>query len=101
MKLDPENVGTDQLRQLWAGAEARLDDAAVQRVANAAESVDRIVASRETVYGVNNGFGPLAHTRKPCDRLASDDRPEIAGPRSRLFGCAARSDRCAPRLAGS
>jgi histidine ammonia-lyase len=40
------------------------------RVAEAAESVDRIVASGETVYGVNTGFGLLANTRIPDDRLA-------------------------------
>lgn len=70
MKLDPENVSLGQLRELWSGAEARLDDASMQRVANAAASVDRIVAGGETVYGVNTGFGLLANTRIPDDRLA-------------------------------
>src|SRR5690349_9980187 len=42
----------------------------MQRVAKAAASVDRIVASGETVYGVNTGFGLLANTRIPDDRLA-------------------------------
>ena len=70
MKLDPENVSLDQLRELWAGADARLDDPSMQRVANAAASVDRIVAGGETVYGVNTGFGLLANTRIPDDRLA-------------------------------
>src|SRR4051812_12370613 len=42
----------------------------MQRVANAAASVERIVASGETVYGVNTGFGLLANTRIPDDRLA-------------------------------
>ena len=70
MKLDPEHVGLDQLRELWSGAEARLDEASMQRVVNAAASVDRIVASGETVYGVNTGFGLLANTRIPDDRLA-------------------------------
>ena len=70
MKLNPENVSLDQLRELWLGAQARLDDAAMQRIANAAASVDRIVASGETVYGVNTGFGLLANTRIPDARLA-------------------------------
>src|SRR3954465_939745 len=70
LKLDPENVSIDQLRQLWTGADARLDDASMQRVATAAASVDRIVAGGETVYGVNTGFGLLANTRIPDDRLA-------------------------------
>src|SRR4051812_47382012 len=42
----------------------------MERVAAAAASVDRIVASGETVYGVNTGFGLLANTRIPDDRLA-------------------------------
>src|SRR5688500_11957866 len=42
----------------------------MQRVRAAAASVDRIVASGETVYGVNTGFGLLASTRIGDDRLA-------------------------------
>src|SRR5512147_742909 len=42
----------------------------MQRVSEAAASVDRIVAGGETVYGVNTGFGLLANTRIPDDRLA-------------------------------
>ena len=68
--LNPENLELLTLRELWAGADARLDEASMQRVAEAAESVDRIVASGETVYGVNTGFGLLANTRIPDDRLA-------------------------------
>src|SRR6185295_18811203 len=70
MKLNPETISLDELRQLWSGAEARLDDASMQRIANAAASVERIVAGGETVYGVNTGFGLLANTRIPADRLA-------------------------------
>ena len=33
MKLNPENISLDQLRQLWLGAEARLDDGSMERVA--------------------------------------------------------------------
>jgi histidine ammonia-lyase len=69
VKLNPENVTLDQLRRLWRGEDARLDDAAMQRVAVAAASVDRIVAGGETVYGVNTGFGLLANTRIPDARL--------------------------------
>jgi len=70
LKLNPEQVSLDELRKLWTGAPARLDDASMQRVAEAAASVDRIVAGGETVYGVNTGFGLLANTRIPNDRLA-------------------------------
>jgi len=70
VKINPQEVALDDLRQLWAGAEFRLDDASLQRVAEAAASVERIVAGGETVYGVNTGFGLLANTRIPDDRLA-------------------------------
>jgi histidine ammonia-lyase len=70
VKLDPTRIDLATLRRIWAGATARLDDAAMQRVAEAAASVERIVAGGETVYGVNTGFGLLASTRIPDDRLA-------------------------------
>ena len=72
MKLNPDDVSLDLLRRFWSGevAVAQLDEAAMQRIVNAAASVDRIVAGGETVYGVNTGFGLLANTRIPDDRLA-------------------------------
>ena len=70
MKLDPERIDLATLRQLWAGADARLNDSSMKRVVESAASVERIVASGETVYGVNTGFGLLANTRIPDDRLA-------------------------------
>src|SRR5690348_8275937 len=70
LKLNPESIDLATLRKLWTGEAASLDDASMQRVANAAASVDRIVASGDTVYGVNTGFGLLANTRIPDDRLA-------------------------------
>jgi histidine ammonia-lyase len=70
VKLNPEEVALDDLRQLWLGADARLDDASMQRVANSAAAVERIVAGGETVYGINTGFGILANTRIPDERLA-------------------------------
>ena len=70
MKLNPEAIDLATLRRLWTGAEARLDDASMQRVAASAAAVERIVAGGETVYGVNTGFGSLANTRIPADRLA-------------------------------
>jgi len=70
VKLDPTKIDLASLRRIWAGASARLDDTSMQRVAEAAASVERIVAGGETVYGVNTGFGLLASTRIPDDRLA-------------------------------
>ena len=70
MNLDPENISLGQLRDLWIGADARLDDASMHRVANSAAAVERIVAGGATVYGINTGFGLLANTRIPDDKLA-------------------------------
>jgi histidine ammonia-lyase len=70
VKLDPTKIDLGTLRRLWSGEDASLDDASMQRVTEAAASVNRIVASGETVYGVNTGFGLLANTRIPDDRLA-------------------------------
>src|SRR3982750_4903296 len=70
LTLDPTSITIDTLRKLWNCAEARLDEASMRRVAAAAASVDRIVADGETVYGINTGFGLLADTRIPDDKLA-------------------------------
>jgi histidine ammonia-lyase len=70
LKLNPESIDLGTLRRLWQGEAASLDDASMQRVAPSAEAVERIVAGGETVYGVNTGFGLLANTRIPNDRLA-------------------------------
>ncbi|HEU5286647.1 MAG TPA: histidine ammonia-lyase, partial [Sphingomicrobium sp.] len=74
MKLNPEAIDLATLRKLWRGEPASLDSAALQRVTDAAASVERIVASGETVYGVNTGFGSLANTRIPDGRLAELQR---------------------------
>ena len=42
----------------------------MRRIVASAEAIDRIVASGDTVYGVNTGFGLLANTRIPDDHLA-------------------------------
>ena len=70
LNLNPEATDLAVLRHLWSGTPARLNDASMRRIAAAAASVERVVASGETVYGVNTGFGMLAQTRIPDDRLA-------------------------------
>ena len=74
LRLDPNAIDLPTLRRLWQGEAARLDDTSVKRVEAAAASVERIVAGGETVYGVNTGFGLLANTRIPADRLAELQR---------------------------
>nr|WP_294846637.1 histidine ammonia-lyase [uncultured Sphingomonas sp.] len=72
--LNPESITLSTLRELWNGAACKLDDASMDRVRASAASVQRIVAGGETVYGVNTGFGLLANTRIPADRLAELQR---------------------------
>ena len=72
--LTPGTVTLDQLRALWSGTAARLSDASLTAIDAAAASVDRIVAGGTTVYGINTGFGLLAQTRIPADKLADLQR---------------------------
>ena len=72
--LIPGAVTLDQLRSLWSGAPARLSDDALTRIDAAAACVHRIVAGGATVYGINTGFGLLAQTRIPADKLADLQR---------------------------
>jgi len=72
--LTPGAVTLAELRSLWSGAPARLAPSALVAIDTAAASVERIVAGGATVYGVNTGFGLLAQTRIPADRLADLQR---------------------------
>ena len=72
--LTPGAVTLAELRSLWSGTPARLAPAALGAIDTAAASVDRIVAGGATVYGVNTGFGLLAQTRIPANRLADLQR---------------------------
>ena len=74
LSLDPDAITLSTLRQLWSGAAARLDGAAMGRIDASAAAVSRIVASGETVYGINTGFGLLAQERIPGERLAELQR---------------------------
>jgi len=69
IRLRPGSVTLADLRTIWGGAAISLDDAAWTAIDSAAETVNRIVASGRTVYGINTGFGLLAQTRIPEDRL--------------------------------
>src|SRR5512139_420598 len=74
LKLDPTAIDLSALRQLWGGVSCKLDDASMDRIRASAAAVERIVASGETVYGINTGFGLLANTRIPPERLAELQR---------------------------
>ena len=72
--LTPGSVTLATLRDLWTGTPARLSDTALTAIDTAAAAVDRIVAGGATVYGINTGFGLLAQTRIPADKLGQLQR---------------------------
>ena len=72
--LTPGTVTLATLRDLWTGTPARLSDTALSAIDAAAACVHRIVAGGKTVYGINTGFGLLAQTRIPADKLADLQR---------------------------
>jgi histidine ammonia-lyase len=67
--LNPGAVTLAELRAVWAGAPVRLAASAWSALLASSEAVGRILASGRAVYGVNTGFGLLAHTRIPAERL--------------------------------
>lgn len=69
ISLNPGSVTLADLRAVWNGAPISLADQAWTRIDESATTVSRIVESGRTVYGVNTGFGLLAQTRIPADRL--------------------------------
>lgn len=72
--LQPGRVNLAQWRQLYRGATARLDPAALPAVRASAATVAAIVAKGEPVYGINTGFGKLASVRIAAHELATLQR---------------------------
>ena len=68
--LNPGKVTLAELRAIWEGAPVTLADSGWTAIDAAAAAIGEILASGRTVYGVNTGFGILANTRIPADRLA-------------------------------
>ena len=62
------------LRALNAGAPITLDAQALPAINTSAAAIALIVASGQTVYGINTGFGALAQTAIPANRLAELQR---------------------------
>jgi histidine ammonia-lyase len=67
--LNPGSVTLADLRAVWSGGAVRLAESAWSALLASSDAVGRILASGRTVYGVNTGFGLLAQTRIPADRL--------------------------------
>lgn len=74
MKLTPGQVPFATWKAIHAGARPTLDPACLPGVAASAAAVTRILARGEPVYGINTGFGKLAHVRIDAADLATLQR---------------------------
>src|SRR3546814_12907983 len=74
------SVTLKELRAIWDGAPVSLEGSAFDAIDAAQASVERIVKSGRTVYGINTGFGLLAQTRIPNERLAELQTNIILSP---------------------
>jgi histidine ammonia-lyase len=72
--LRPGDVPLGDWRAILHGANPRLDAACQPAIQRSAETVARIVARGEPVYGVNTGFGKLASVRIDTADLATLQR---------------------------
>src|SRR5271165_1946133 len=64
LELDGQPLSLDQIRLVASGSmDAAIAPAARQRIAASQAVVERIVASNETAYGINTGFGKLSDVR--------------------------------------
>ncbi|HEY2254152.1 MAG TPA: aromatic amino acid lyase, partial [Variovorax sp.] len=73
--LNPGNVDLDALRRVHAGGvQLALHASARAGLLTAQATVRRIVDAGEVVYGINTGFGKLAQTIIPPERLAELQR---------------------------
>ncbi|QBK03923.1 histidine ammonia-lyase [Hylemonella gracilis] len=74
LTLTPGDVPLAHWRAIYRGAALRLDPDAAPAVVASAETVARIVARGEPVYGINTGFGKLASVRIPAEDLETLQR---------------------------
>lgn len=61
--LTAGEVPLGQWREIYRGADVRLDPSAYPKIIASAASVERILAKGRPVYGINTGFGKLASVR--------------------------------------
>jgi histidine ammonia-lyase len=64
----------EELRRLYLGAAITVDEASLPGIERSAATVAHIVESGRTVYGINTGFGILAQTSIPPEKLAELQR---------------------------
>ena len=70
IRLDGKSLTAETLARIAAGASVALDGAALEAVAENRAVIDRILAEKRVVYGINTGFGQFATVVIPEDQLA-------------------------------
>ena len=68
--LDGSSLNATSLSAIAKGEQVLLDPAALARVAENRTVIDRILAEKRVVYGINTGFGQFATVVVPEDQLA-------------------------------
>ncbi len=76
--IEPARTILEQWRDIYSGAAWTVSETARPQVDKAARIVAGIVATEDTVYGVNTGFGKLAHHRIADGDLATLQQNLIA-----------------------
>ena len=71
MEVDGRELSLEEVERVADGARVRLAAAARARMAASRAVVEDAIASGRPVYGVSTGFGRLADTAIPSDRLAA------------------------------
>jgi len=67
--LTPTHLTLSHWRQIYRGADVKLDPASHAAVQRGAQAVETIIAQGAPVYGINTGFGKLASVRIAADAL--------------------------------
>ena len=68
--IEPGRAALADWRAIAEGGGFRLHESARGKVEAAAQTVERLIASGKTVYGLNTGFGKLAQTRIAPEELS-------------------------------
>jgi histidine ammonia-lyase len=70
LTIEAGTLSLSALRRIYEQPTAlRLSPLDLGRIARASSLVDKIVAAGDAAYGINTGFGLLAHTRIPNEQL--------------------------------
>ena len=70
LTITPGQLSLSQLRKISRNPTTlSLDQSAIAAIEKSAAVVQQIIAEDRVVYGINTGFGLLANTRIPKDKL--------------------------------